>query len=55
MTHIAARLVRYRKLSGTPLPPFWLLVTEHGAQLLRHAEQLVGPRDAEDDLHDALQ
>ncbi len=46
--------MRYRNVSGTPLPPFWLLVTEHGAELLRHAEQLVGPRDAEDVLHDAL-
>ncbi len=40
---------------GTPsLPPFWLLVSEHGAELLRHAEQLIGARDAEDVLHDAL-
>ncbi len=46
--------MRYRRVSGTSLPPFWLLVTEHGAELLRHAEQLVGPRDAEDVLHDAL-
>ena len=41
-------------MSGTPLPAFWLLVTEHGGELLRHAEQLVGPADAEDVLHDAL-
>lgn len=49
-----APLGRYRKVSGTRLPPFWLLVSDHGAELLRHAEQLVGPGDAEDVLHDAL-
>ena len=41
-------------MSGARLPPFWLLVGDHGAELLRHAEQLVGPGDAEDVLHDAL-
>ena len=41
-------------MTATRLPPFWLLVSEHGAELLRHAEQLVGPGDAEDVLHDAL-
>lgn len=41
-------------MSATRLPPFWLLVSDHGAELLRHAEQLVGPGDAEDVLHDAL-
>jgi RNA polymerase sigma-70 factor, ECF subfamily len=46
--------VRYRRVSGPRLPPFWLLVSDHGAELLRHAEQLVGPSDAEDILHDAL-
>ena len=46
--------MRYRKVSGSSPPPFWLLVDEHGAELLRHAEQLVGSVDAEDILHDAL-
>jgi RNA polymerase sigma-70 factor (ECF subfamily) len=46
--------VRYRLVSATSLPPFWLLVADHGAGLLRHAEQLVGPADAEDIVHDAL-
>ena len=41
-------------MSGTRLPAFWILVSDHGAELLRHAEQLVGPSDAEDVLHDAL-
>ena len=46
--------MRYREVSAARLPPFWLLVADHGAELLRHAEQLVGPSDAEDVLHDAL-
>jgi RNA polymerase sigma-70 factor (ECF subfamily) len=41
-------------VSAKGLPPFWLLVRDHGAELLRHAEQLAGPSDAEDVLHDAL-
>jgi RNA polymerase sigma-70 factor (ECF subfamily) len=41
-------------VSGPRLPAFWILVSDHGAELLRHAEQLVGPSDAEDVLHDAL-
>ncbi len=41
-------------MSGPRLPAFWILVSDHGAELLRHAEQLVGPSDAEDVLHDAL-
>ena len=46
--------MRYRKVSATPPPPFWLLVETHGDELLRHARRLVGARDAEDVLHDAL-
>lgn len=42
------------KANATALPPFWLLVETHGAELLRHAQRLVGESDAEDVLHDAL-
>lgn len=46
--------MRYRKVSGTSPPPFWLLVETHGDELLRHARRLVGDGEAEDVLHDAL-
>ncbi len=46
--------MRYRKVSGSTPPPFWLLVETHGDELLRHARRLVGDADAEDVLHDAL-
>lgn len=46
--------MRYRRVKATSPPPFWLLISDHGAELLRHSEQLVGPGDAEDVLHDAL-
>jgi RNA polymerase sigma-70 factor (ECF subfamily) len=36
------------------LPPFWILVEDHGGELLRHARRLVGDLDAEDVLQEAL-
>lgn len=36
------------------LPPFWILVENHGGELLRHARRLVGDDDAEDVLQEAL-
>jgi len=39
--------------SSSPLPPFWRLVEDHGAELLRHARRLSG-EEAEDVLQEAL-
>jgi RNA polymerase sigma-70 factor (ECF subfamily) len=36
------------------LPPFWILVEDHGSELLRYARRLVGTTDAEDVLQEAL-
>jgi RNA polymerase sigma-70 factor (ECF subfamily) len=38
----------------TPLPPFWSLVEDHGAELLVHVRRIVGDANAEDVLQDAL-
>ena len=38
----------------TALPPFALLVEEHGDELLDHARRLAGPDRAEDVVQDAL-
>jgi RNA polymerase sigma-70 factor, ECF subfamily len=42
-----------RRRPAPDLPPFWTLVEEHGAELLRHAGRLVG-REAEDVLQEAF-
>jgi RNA polymerase sigma-70 factor (ECF subfamily) len=39
--------------TAVSLPPFWLLVEEHGSELLAHARRMAGA-DAEDVLQDAL-
>ena len=42
-----------RSRPAPDLPPFWTLVEEHGAELLKHARRLVG-EESEDVLQEAL-
>lgn len=36
------------------LPPFWVLIEDHGDELMRHARRLAGDADAEDVMQEAL-
>ena len=41
-------------MKGPVLPPFWMLVEDHGDELLAHARKLAGTEAAEDVLQEAL-